>query len=352
MLLVRQAILDCQYLDKASEECLVPAALLSTATTQAPNTPHTPHTPHAPHTPHTPHSATSPTHPSHPAAPHSVAFATSILTVLDAHNVSTFTRCLHSLVASVTQLTSSEMAPLCDMKVEPPGSLGGDSNPFPRTSRSRNNSSNSLASESDPRSACLYPDPYLARTAVGQRTAQVKVLLDRFGSLIIACFSDICADYRPVIEIYGVSASASPRRKDAKVVCYSSLLVGKFVEGLCGSLEGAGGVRSFDKGGDKGGGGSHRGEGNRFKVIFASFLFNLFHLCLFYVRSMLSYFLLIISYCWLALLLTRFGMQTETHTYIYTHKHYPNPDHSPLPTPHTGLRDLHGRPPPVRRRDR
>ena len=31
MLLVRQAILDCQYLDKAAEECLVPATLLSTS---------------------------------------------------------------------------------------------------------------------------------------------------------------------------------------------------------------------------------------------------------------------------------------------------------------------------------
>ena len=231
MLLIRQAILDCQYLDKAADECVVPQT----------------------HTILTPvdRSTASPVH-----VAHAVTFSKSILLILNEHNKLTFTRCIESLVHSITTLSCTEMAYLCDMKsdqaLQHTYSNNIDTNPFTRTNtRSRDNSSISLNSELDPRSVCSYPDPYLARTAVGQRTALVKSLLDRMGDIITSCFSDICADYKPVIEICDVASSVMQKNKNKneneKDICYSSLLVQDFIDGVCGALEKISGVSTSDQ---------------------------------------------------------------------------------------------------------
>ena len=224
MLLVRQAILDCQYLDKAAEECVIPHSILSTLSSKAsasvtPTATATATTKSIPSSP----AITSPSivnqstmaYPTYDA--HAATFAKSILSILDTHNKSTFTRCVGSLVSSMRTLSCTEMTLLCDMKSDQSHSGGIETNPFARsTARSRNNSNMSLNTELDPRSVCLYPDPYLARTAVGQRTALVKSVVDRMGDLITSCFSDICADYKPVIEICGVASSVVLKKKNEK----------------------------------------------------------------------------------------------------------------------------------------
>ena len=195
MLLVRQAILDCQYLDKAAEECFVPTALLSTSfSTIASSLSPAPQRDHPV--------------PAAESAVHSATFARIILGILDEHNKSAFTRSVSALMNSFIFLSTTELAGICDMKTSLPGN--SDINPFSGKNimKSRGNSNISLpSSENDSRSISLYPDPYLARTAVGQRTALMKNVLDRLGDLIISCFSDIFGDYRPTIEIYTVSTS-------------------------------------------------------------------------------------------------------------------------------------------------
>ena len=236
MLLVRQAILDCQYLDKAAEECLVPAALLSTSFSTAASTispmPR----------------RDQPVSGIVPAA-HSATFAHIILEILDAHNKIAFTRSVSALMNSFVFLSTSELAGICDMRTSLPGN--SDINPFSgkNTMKIRSNSNISLpSSESDSRSISLYPDPYLARTAVGQRTALMKNILDRLGDLIISCFSDICGDYRPTIEIYTVSTCiiSTDSNEGEGSACYSSLLVQDFIHSFCTTLERTAGVSTGD----------------------------------------------------------------------------------------------------------
>ena len=236
MLLVRQAILDCQYLDKAAEECLVSPTLLSTslATISSSSNPLTPNPP----------TIIS----NQNSAEHSATFASVILGILDSHNKIVFTRCVNTLITSFTFLLSTEIASICDMKMDQLGNF--DTNPFggKNAVRSRNNSSISLpSSETDLRSVCLYPDPYLARTAVGQRTAAIKNIIDRLGDLISTCFSDICSDYRPVIEIYSISTGVSSNQiNGGEAPCFSSLLVKDFIDCVCGTLERTAGVSAGD----------------------------------------------------------------------------------------------------------
>ena len=211
MLLIRQAILDCQFLDAAAEDCKVPASML----TQTPSTPRS-------------------------LSLHSIAFATAILGILDGQHLSTLNSSVDALALSVTSLCATEMAMLCDMRTD--HLLNADSNPFgarttstPGITRSRENSHNSLVSMKDTRSMCLYPDAYSSRTAVAQRTVLLKHLQDRACEMFITCFSDICADYRPIVEIHGV-AMLRGRSKDEEV-CYSTLLLRKFVESVCLAFE-------------------------------------------------------------------------------------------------------------------
>ena len=89
---------------------------------------------------------------------------------------------------------------------------------------------------------CSYPDPYLARTAVGQRTQLAKAVLDRVPDLFTSCFSDICADYRPIVEIYEIINVRGKGRSKVPVICYSSAVLKKFVEGFCTAFEKAAGV--------------------------------------------------------------------------------------------------------------
>ena len=53
--------------------------------------------------------------------------------------------------------------------------------------------------------------------------------------MFISSFSDICSDYRPVVEIHGV-AMLRGRGKEEEV-CYSTLLLRKFVESVCVAFE-------------------------------------------------------------------------------------------------------------------
>lgn len=211
MLLIRQAILDCQFLDAAAEDCKVPASML-------------------PQTPSTPRSLSL----------HSIAFATSILGILDGQHLATLNNSVDSLALSVTSLCATEMAALCDMRTDHLSNT--ESNPFgarttstPGMARSRENSHNSLISDMDARSICLYPDAYSSRTAVAQRTVLLKSIQDRACEMFISSFSDICADYRPVVEIHGV-AMLRGRGKEEEV-CYSTLLLRKFVESVCVAFE-------------------------------------------------------------------------------------------------------------------
>ena len=212
MLLIRQAILDCQYLDKAADECQVPHSLQSTLAS-------------------VPHSQ---------ASLHSITFSTSILAILTAHHEATFDRCLSSLISSVTS-SACEMSLICDMRTD---HASGDFNPFGGRSstatRSRESSSSNIPAEKDPRLVCLYPDPYLARSAVAQRTVLLRVLMDRASELVTTCFSDICVDYRAIVEIHGVAMLRGKGKEDE--VCYSSLLMVKFVEGVCAAFESSVGV--------------------------------------------------------------------------------------------------------------
>ena len=236
MLLVRQAILDCQYLDKAAEECFVPTALLSTSfSTIASSLSPAPQRDHPV--------------PAAESAVHSATFARIILGILDEHNKSAFTRSVSALMNSFIFLSTTELAGICDMRTSLPGN--SDINPFSGKNimKSRGNSNISLpSSENDSRSISLYPDPYLARTAVGQRTALMKNVLDRLGDLIISCFSDICGDYRPTIEIYTVSTSiiSTDSNHGEGAVCYSSLLVQDFINSFCTTLERTAGVSTGD----------------------------------------------------------------------------------------------------------
>ena len=211
MLLIRQAILDCQFLDAAAEDCKVPTSML-------------------PQTPSTPRSLSV----------HSIAFATAILGILDGQHLSTLNNCVDSLALSVSSLCATEMAALCDMRTDHLSNV--ESNPFgartastPGVTRSKENSHNSLASDRDNRSMCLYPDVYSSRTAVAQRTVLLKHLQDRACEMLISCFSDICADYRPIVEIHGV-AMLRGRGKDEEV-CYSTQLLRRFVESVCVAFE-------------------------------------------------------------------------------------------------------------------
>lgn len=214
MLLIRQAILDCQYLDKAADECQVPHLLL----------------------------ATVPSVPRSQASVHSITFATSILAILTMHHEATFDRSLASLVSSVTS-SACEMSLVCDMRTD---HTPGDFNPFGGRSstvtRSRESSSSNISTERDPRLVCLYPDPYLARSAVGQRIALLRALMDRAAELVTTCFSDICEDYRPIVEIHGVAMLTGKGKEDE--VCYSSLLMVKFIDGVCAAFENTVGASS------------------------------------------------------------------------------------------------------------
>lgn len=234
MLLIRQAILDCQYLDKAADECRVPHSLQFTPTPL-------------------PHSQ---------ASLHSITFSTSILAILTIHHEATFDRCLGSLIASVTS-SACEMSLICDMRTD---HASGDFNPFggrsSTTTRSRESSSSNIPAEKDPRLVCLYPDPYLARSAVAQRTVLLRVLMDRAAELVTTCFSDICEDYRAIVEIHGVAMIKGKGKEDE--VCYSSLLMVKFFEGVCKAFENTVGVSTANFAG-KGTHGSYEDE-QRMKV--------------------------------------------------------------------------------------
>ena len=216
MLLIRQTILDCQYLDKAAEECKVHHSLLPAGAMVT----------------------------GEEVALHSVTFATTILAILNAHHATAFSRCVSSLVSSTSAL-SSEIAVLCDMMTE---YHSGDLNPFGGRStsgtKSRETSTHGLSSaaDKDSRSVCSYPDPYLARTAVGQRTQLAKAVLDRVPDLFTSCFSDICADYRPIVEIYEIVNVRGKGRAKVPVICYSSSVLKKFVDGFCSAFEKAAGV--------------------------------------------------------------------------------------------------------------
>jgi hypothetical protein len=215
MLLIRQAILDCQYLDKAADECQVPQSLQSTLDSVPPSQ----------------------------ASHHSISFSTSILAILTTHHEATFDRSLSSLITSVTS-SACEMALICDMRTD---HASGDFNPFGGRSstatRSRESSSSSIMpADKDPRLVCLYPDPYLARSAVAQRTVLLRVLMDRAAELVTICFSDICKDYRAIVEIHGVAMLRGKGTEDG--VCYSSLLMAKFIEGMCAAFESTAGVSS------------------------------------------------------------------------------------------------------------
>jgi hypothetical protein len=214
MLLIRQAILDCQYLDKAADECQVPHSLQSTLASVPPSQ----------------------------SSLHSITFSTSILAILTTHHEATFDRCLGSLISSVTS-SAYEMSLICDMRTD---HASGDFNPFggrsSTTTRSRESSSSMMPAEKDPRLVCLYPDPYLARSAVAQRTVLLRVLMDRAAELVNTCFSDICEDYRAIVEIHGVAMLRGKGKEDE--VCYSSLLMVKFIEGVCAAFENTVGVSS------------------------------------------------------------------------------------------------------------
>jgi hypothetical protein len=194
MMLARQAILDCQYLDKAAKDC----APLGGG--KAPRT------------------------------VHATSFASSILAVLESHNEAAFGRRLVGLLTTLTKHAALALAPVCQM-----------------VSRSKGSADHT------------YPDPYVARTAIQQRSAQAKAQLDKTNDVFAACFADICSDYKPIIEIHTVTAAAAASSSSSAgglrtrsssgavgptAVCHSSLLVEKYVEAVCSATETLAGVEA------------------------------------------------------------------------------------------------------------
>ena len=86
MMLARQAILDCQYLDKAAIECAPVLLGGNVGTISVPI-----------------------------RAAHASTFATSILTVLEAHNEASFRRRIFGLLTMLTKQAALGLAPVCQM---------------------------------------------------------------------------------------------------------------------------------------------------------------------------------------------------------------------------------------------
>ena len=107
MMLARQAILDCQYLDKAAMECapILNSSNMGTGTIPVPI-----------------------------RAAHASTFATSILLVLEAHNEASFRRRIFGLLTMLTKHAAMGLAPVCQMishSITPTTPRKGDHNAFP-----------------------------------------------------------------------------------------------------------------------------------------------------------------------------------------------------------------------------
>lgn len=229
-MLIKQAILDCQYMDKASDDCLVRV----TTPSASPDSDKSKET--------SPLSTSSPYSPVPPVS-HSASFSSIILSIIDSHHEIVFNRRMTALKTTLILLSLQEISPLCDLSIPHTGDL-------PQTDKNLgvrgNVSTNSLSTDGG-----VYYNSYTAKNTISNQITLIKIKLDKLVDQIISTFSEICADYKSIVDIYEVMLKTSSDNN------YSTLMVDKFVNYLCVSLEDSCGVVDIE----------------RFKVIFFIILY-------------------------------------------------------------------------------
>jgi hypothetical protein len=230
MMLIKQAILDCQYMDKASDDCSVRVSTPSTS-------------PNSDKSKETSPLSTSSTYSPGPPVSHSVLFSSIILSIIESHHETVFNRRMTALKTTLLLLSLQEISPLCDLSIPHTGDL-------PQTDKNigvrGNVSTNSLSTDGG-----VYYNSYTAKNTISNQITLIKIKLDKLVDQIISTFSEICVDYKSIVDIYEVILKTSSDNN------YSKLMVDKFINYLCVSLEDSCGVVDIE----------------RFKVIFL-FIYN------------------------------------------------------------------------------
>jgi hypothetical protein len=217
MMLIKQAILDCQYMDKASGDCSVRTATPSTSPSSGDRSKETSPIANASHT---------------PPSSHSVLFSSIILSIIEAHHETVFNRRMTALKSTVVLLSLQEVSPLCDLSVPQTGDLPPDRNIGVRGNVSTNN----LSTDGG-----VYYNSYTVKNTISNQITLIKVKLDKLIDHIISTFSEICVDYKSIVDIYEVILNTSSDNN------YSVLMVDKFVNYLCVSLEDSCGVVDIER---------------------------------------------------------------------------------------------------------
>jgi hypothetical protein len=296
MLLARQTILDCQYLDKEAHDCLPTAVLLSGMKTH-PAPSKKPESFAASMTAAV--AAISPTIDrgkvsSAISLSHADSFASVLLAVVDSNNELAFQRRIMSFIFTVVEKIPEFIA-LCDLKAADGGehyrgsgtgggggasshggygdrehggiqraasqnnvtasgaagsvhnsmhgsihgsthgssSHGGGGGGGSRGGSSRPMSTNMGGSSS-------HNDPNSTRNTMQKRSTTVRGKFEQLVDSFIACFAEICADYKPVVEVH-----VAAQRADAAEI--AGHLVWRYIDFVCCALEQASGVTVLQK---------------------------------------------------------------------------------------------------------
>ena len=167
LLLARQAVLDCQLLDRAASDCAGPRKEEDKEKE---------------------------------GRGHSFHFAKAIVSQLEDYATACHGRRMQLLLRSLSAAATGEIAAACDAQ-SPSWPLATPSSPSTNP-WADGNSQTSLS--------LLHPDPYAARAAVSHHTSTTQTTLQQLTDELVTCFSDLCGDLRPLLDVLVVSAEVDP----------------------------------------------------------------------------------------------------------------------------------------------